>query len=155
MIVTTLQEFYSFFKFGKPLLGIDYGNKKVGIAISSPDHFIAMPHSIIVENKESKKLDIIAEIVKQNNACALVIGLPVHMDGTHSDQTKIVINFAEKLALKINLPIFLQDERLTSRAADSLLKMMGLNRKQRNERDDLASASLILETVLEGVRRLS
>lgn len=155
MIISTLQEFYSFFSIGKPLLGIDYGNKKVGLAISSPDHFISMPHSIIIENKESKKLDKIAEIAEQNNVCALVLGLPVHMDGTHSEQTKIVINFAEKLALRTNLPIFLQDERLTSRAADSLLKMMGLNRKERNQRDDLASASLILETVLESVRKLA
>ena len=154
MIVNNLQEFYSFFKIGRPLLGIDYGNKKIGLAISSPEHFIAMPHSIIVAHKEPEKLEKIVNIIQQNNICALVIGLPVYMDGTHSDQTKIVTNFAKKLVIKANLPIYLQDERLTTRAADSFLKMMGLNRKQRNERDDMSSASLILETVLEGVQKL-
>jgi putative Holliday junction resolvase len=154
MIITTLQEFYTFFKLGKPLLSIDYGNKKIGIAISSPDHFIAMPHSIIIATKEPEKLDKIAKIAQANNICALVIGLPIYMDGTHSEHTKTVTNFAEKLVNKTNLPIYLQDERLTTRAADSLLKMMGLNRKQRNERDDMSSASLILETVLESVRKL-
>jgi putative Holliday junction resolvase len=154
MIITSLQEFYSFFQPNKPVLAIDYGGKKIGIAISSPDHFMAMPHSIILASKEPEKLEKIARIASQNNICALVIGLPVHMDGTHSDQTKTVINFAEKLSKKTNLPIYLQDERLTSRAADSLLKTMGLNRKQRNERDDMAAASLILETTLESVKRM-
>ena len=76
------------------------------------------------------------------------------MDGTESEQTKIVINFVGKLAKKTNLPIYLQDERLTSKAADSLLRNMGFNRKQRNERDDMAAASMILETTLESAKRL-
>ena len=82
------------------------------------------------------------------------MGLPVNMDGTNSEQTKIVVNFVNKLAKKTNLPIYLQDERLTSKAADSLLRNMGFNRKQRNERDDMAAASMILETTLESARRL-
>ena len=88
------------------------------------------------------------------NICAIVVGLPVNMDGTNSEQTKIVVNFVNKLAKKTNLPIYLQDERLTSKAADSLLRNMGFNRKQRNERDDMAAASMILETTLESARRL-
>ena len=65
-----------------------------------------------------------------------------------------MINFVDKLAKKTNLPIYLQDERLTSKAADSLLRNMGFNRKQRNERDDMAAASMILETTLESAKRL-
>ena len=70
------------------------------------------------------------------------------MDGTKSDQTIIVEKFAEKLEKRTNLPIFFQDERLTSRAADNLLKSFGIKRKNRNENDDLAAASMILETTL-------
>lgn len=154
MILASLQEFYSCFEINRPVLSIDYGSKKIGLAISSPDHIIAMPHSIILAPKDSEKLEKIADIIMRSNICAIVIGFPLYMDGTHSDQTKIVINFADRLSKKTNLPIFLQDERLTSRAADNLLKQMGFNRKQRNERDDLASASLILETTLESVRKL-
>ena len=76
------------------------------------------------------------------------------MDGTSSSQAKIVTSFVNKLAKETNLPIYLQDERLTSRAADNMLKNMGFNRRQRNERDDMAAASLILETVLESVKKL-
>jgi putative Holliday junction resolvase len=154
MIISSLQEFCSFFKVNKPVLAIDYGNKKIGLAISSPDHSIAMPHSIILTNKEQEKLNKIANFIVKCNICAIVVGFPVNMDGTNGDQTKIVIDFANKLAKKTNLPIYLQDERLTSKAADSLLKNMGFNRKQRNERDDMAAASMILETTLESLRRL-
>ena len=59
-----------------------------------------------------------------------------------------------KLIKKTNLPVYLLDERLTSRAADSMLKNMGLNRRQRNERDDMVAASMILETALESVKKL-
>jgi putative Holliday junction resolvase len=154
MIISSLQEFCNFFELNKPLIAIDYGNKKIGLAISSPDHVIAMPHSIIVSHKEQEKLNKIIDFIVKNNVCAIVVGLPVNMNGTNSEQTKIVINFVDKLAKKTNLPIYLQDERLTSKAADSLLRNMGFNRKQRNERDDMAAASMILETTLESVRKL-
>jgi putative Holliday junction resolvase len=154
MIINSLQEFYSFFEISKPLLAIDYGNKKIGLAISSPDHRIAMPHSIIAVNNDREKLDRIIDFSVKYNICAIVVGLPVNMDGTSSSQAKIVNNFVNKLIKKTNLPIYLLDERLTSRAADSMLKNMGLNRRQRNERDDMVAASMILETALESVKKL-
>ncbi len=138
----------------KPLLAIDYGNKKIGLAISSPDHTIAMPHSIIFASKEQEKLNKITDFITKHKICAIVVGLPINMDGSNSEQTKIVVNFVNKLANRITLPIYLQDERLTSKAADSLLKNMGLNRKQRNERDDMTAASMILETTLESAKKL-
>lgn len=149
-----MQEFYSFFEVSKPLLGIDYGNKKIGLAISSPDHKIAMPHSIIAAREDREKSNHIIDFIVKNNICAIVVGLPVNMDGTSGSQAKIVTSFVNKLAKETNLPIYLQDERLTSRAADSMLKNMGFNRRQRNERDDMAAASLILETVLESVKKI-
>jgi len=101
-----------------------------------------------------KSVDRIIDFIVKNNICAIVVGLPVNMDGTSSSQAKIVTSFVNKLAKETNLPIYLQDERLTSRAADNMLKNMGLNRRQRNERDDMAAASLILETVLESVKKI-
>lgn len=87
-------------------------------------------------------------MLQEKNISAIVIGLPINMDGTKSEQTILTEKFAEKLEKRSNLPIFLQDERLTSKAADNLLKGFGLKRKDRNNQDDLAAASLILETVL-------
>jgi len=149
MIITTLQEFCTFFKERQPLISIDYGQKKIGLAISTPDHKMSLPFQLLSGDSEKKKLNQIVEITKDKNVCAIVIGLPLNMDGTKSEQTIIVENFAEKLEKRTNLPIFFQDERLTSRAADNLLKSFGIKRKNRNENDDLTAASLILETTLK------
>lgn len=148
MIIDTLQEFCTFFKAGQPLIGIDYGQKKIGLAISTPDHQISLPLQLLTGDSEKRKLSHIVEITKNKNICAIVVGLPLNMDGTKSDQTIIVEKFAEKLEKRTNLPIFFQDERLTSRAADNLLKSFGIKRKNRNEHDDLTAASMILETTL-------
>lgn len=150
MIAPSLQEFYSKCQKGKPILAVDYGVKKVGIAISDPMHIMALPYTILRDVKsEAQKIEKIASLCCAENISGVVVGLPVNMDGTDSSQTKLVNIFAAKLSQKIDLPIYLQDERLTSRFADNFLKGFGLNRKQRNERDDLAAASMILETALE------
>jgi len=154
MILSSLQEFYSFFENNKPIIAIDYGAKKIGLAISSPDYLIAMPYLVISNAKDSEKITKILDVILKNKVCGIVIGLPVNMDGTDSKQTTIVKNFATNLAKKTLLPLYLQDERLTSKLADNLLKNMGFNRKKRNEIDDVLAASLILETTLEAIKRL-
>ena len=154
MIVTSIQEFYQKFKKDMPIMAIDYGKKKSGIALSTPDHKMPMPHSIIEKESDKKKITEILEIISQKNACAIVVGLPINMDGTDSAQTNLVYEFTEKLSRRTNLPIFMQDERLTSKAADSFLQDFGLNRKQRNNSDDLAAASMILETALDSAKKV-
>jgi putative Holliday junction resolvase len=155
MIIHTLQEFCKFFQQGRPIVSIDYGVKKIGIAISTPDHQISMPLQIISGDSEKKKLQEIVQLTKEKNICAIVVGLPINMDATHSDQTLIVEKFTEKLQNRTNLPIFMQDERLTSKTADNMLKEFGMKRKERNNSDDLVAASLILETALNSSKNLN
>ena len=154
MIIYTLQEFYKFFRRGQPILSIDYGPKKIGIAISTPDHHLPMPLQIISGESEKKKLQEIITITIEEKICATVVGLPINMDGSNSKQTLLVEKFTEKLKNRTNLPIFMQDERLTSKTADNLLKNFGLKRKNRNAKDDLAAASMILETTLDACKKL-
>lgn len=154
MIIKTIEEFSSFFNQGKSLIAIDYGIKKLGIAISTPDHKIAMPFKLITEDNAKRKIDILVNLIKEQNICAIVIGIPYHMDGSSSEQTLVVQKFIKKLSNQIDLPIFLQDERLTTKAANVFLKNFGLNRKRRNMQDDLVAASMILETVLESACRI-
>ena len=154
MIIDKLQEFCTFFKLGQPLIGVDYGQKKIGLAISTPDHQMSMPLQLLTGDSVKKKLNEIADIAKNKHACTIVIGIPFNMDGTKSEQTLIVEKFTEKLERRTHLPIFLQDERLTSRAADNLLKSFGIKRKNRNKNDDLTAASMILETTLQSRQHL-
>ena len=155
MIINSLQEFCQFFQKGKPIISIDYGLKKLGLAISTPNHHLPMPLKIIEHESDKKKITDILCILKENNICAIVLGLPINMNGTKSEQTLIVENFANKLTKRTELPIFFQDERLTSKAANNLLKDFGLKRKNRNSIDDLAAASMILETALTSASKLS
>jgi putative Holliday junction resolvase len=152
MIINSLQEFCQFFQKGKPIISIDYGLKKLGLAISTPDHHLPMPLRIIENESDRKKITDVISILKENNICAIVIGLPINMNGTKSEQTLIVEQFATKLTKRTELPIFFQDERLTSKAANNLLKDFGLKRKNRNSIDDLAAASMILETTLDSAK---
>ncbi|GAB4163137.1 MAG: Holliday junction resolvase RuvX [Rickettsiaceae bacterium] len=155
MITNSLQEFYQFFCKGRPIIAIDYGLKKVGLAISSPDHHLPMPFKLIISDSEKQKLAEITRILEEKMVCAIVIGWPINMDGTKSNQTIAVEQFAAKLEARTKLPIFFQDERLTSKAADNFLKDLGINRRQRNSRDDLAAASMILETTLDSIKKIN
>ena len=154
MIISTLEEFCKYFSVGKSIISLDYGAKKIGMAISSPDHKMSLPFKMIINDEKNTSINEILTIITNKEICAIVIGLPLNMDGSPSSQTSVAINFAEKIAAKTMVPIFMQDERLTSKAADSLLKSFGLTRKQRNNNDDLIAASLILETTLEASKRL-
>jgi len=154
MIINTVQEFYKFFIKGKPIISIDYGKRKIGIAISDPNHNISMPLCLIDTSSEKRQLQQIIDLIKKHDTCTVVVGMPINMDGTQSDQTLVILKFASRLSTHINIPIFMQDERLTSKAADNLLKSLDLKRKQRNQKDDIIAASMILETVLESCKKI-
>lgn len=149
MIIKTLKEFSKLIKFDQPVIGIDYGLKKTGLAISSLDHQVSLPLYLIKNHSERDKINFLIQMIQDQNVCAIVIGLPLNMDATESSQTIIVKKFANKLVTKTKLPVFLQDERITSKAANSLLKSYNIKRKMRNSIDDLVSASMILETILK------
>lgn len=153
MITKTLQEFSQKLPINTAIIAIDYGEKKMGVAISNQERTIAMPITTIYQEKEEDKIRAILELAEKYHACGIVIGLPIAMDGHVNNQTKIILKFSEKLSFSTNLPIYLQDERLTSKAADKLLKSIGMKRKQRNQRDDVVAASMILETSLDSMRK--
>ncbi len=151
MIIYNLQEFCQLLKINRPILSIDYGEKKIGVAISSCNHLVAFPLQVISGLDMTSKISDIRHLVKLHLAEAVVIGLPLQMSGEKGAQAQLVQNFAESLNEAINLPIYLQDERLTSRAADNLLKDAGFNRKRRNQMDDAIAATMILETTLSSI----
>lgn len=148
MITKDLQEFYQAANKSKALIAIDYGRKKFGIASSTPDWGMSMPKEIIDYNN----LDYLINI--SNLSGGVVIGLPLNLKGGDSELSVEVEKFAAKLANLIQTPIFLQDERYTSKTADNLLKERGYNRKVRNQIDDMVSAHLILSTVIDSIKNI-
>jgi putative Holliday junction resolvase len=130
-------------------MGIDYGLKKTGIAISDNGLSMALPVCVINVKNQDLLTQNIGKLMQQYEIGFLVLGFP----NAQYDST-IYQEFAQLLATNFNVPIYLQDETYTSRMADEMLKDLGLNRKRRNTIDDKISAKLILENFLEKINRI-
>lgn len=154
MIRDSLQEFYALLKPNMPILGIDYGQRKMGFAISDPGKTIAVPLAVQIFTGEDEKLVYLINMIEKHKICGIVMGKPVNMDGSESEGSKKIEKFASMISTYCELPIYLQDERLSTKAAHSLLKSAGIKRKARDEMDDQISASLILETVIDSMKSL-
>jgi putative Holliday junction resolvase len=128
-------------------LAIDYGTKRTGLAICDAAETIASPLAIL--NGQKELLNKIAEITETENVEAIVLGLPLNMDGTESSQTKLVLKFAEKLKDCLPIPVYLQDERLSSFGAEEKLAPADFTRGKRKKRIDAVAAAEILEAFLE------
>ena len=128
-------------------LAIDYGDKRTGLAICDPTETIASPLAIIEGQKDLLKK--IAEIARSENVEAIVLGLPLNMDDSQGFQAKLVLQFAEQLKKLIDIPIHLQDERLSSFAAEEKLAPAEFTRKKKKKRLDAIAAAEILEAFLE------
>ena len=128
-------------------LAIDYGNKRTGLAICDQAEILASPLAVITGQKQL--LQKIDEIIEKENVEAVVIGLPLNMDGTQSTQTKFVLKFAENLKNHLNIPVNLHDERLSSFGARQKLIPADYTRKKRKKRLDAVAAADILESFLE------
>ncbi len=154
MIAQSLQEFSCLMKIGSPLIGIDHGSKKLGFALSTPNLQMSLPLDVIIAETEEKKIDCILKLVFSYKVSGIVIGLPISMNGNENESSKKIRLFAQTLASQTDLPIYLQDERLSSRQADNILRSFGFNRKDRNKIDDKIAANFILETTLDTLIKL-
>ncbi|MFL2931395.1 MAG: Holliday junction resolvase RuvX [bacterium] len=131
----------------KRILGIDYGNRRVGVAISDELQLTAQPHKLLIrENDENLILDI-KEIIHSHNIEKIVIGLPVLLDGSHSSQTKKTRKFISRIRQSSDLPIDKWEERLSTIEAGKILTGTSINKKKENI--DIISAQLILQSYLD------
>jgi len=128
-------------------LAIDYGTKRTGLAICDASETIASPLAVLHGQKEL--LNKIADIVETENVEAIVLGLPLNMNGTEGTQTKLTLKFAEQLKSRLTIPVNLQDERLSSFGAEEKLAPAELTRGERKKRIDAVAAAEILEAFLE------
>jgi len=92
-------------------------------------------------------------MVQEHQVEAIVVGLPLNMDNSEGDQAKLTRKFADELALAVNLPVHLQDERLSSAAANEKLALSGLSRKKQRQKRDMLAACDILEEFLQRERQ--
>lgn len=138
------------------ILGIDYGQRRIGIAISDPTATIAQPLTVL-RRRAGKRAPVqaIADLITEHGAEHIVVGLPLTLAGDESDWTGEVRAFGEKLAERTGTGVSFADERMTSVAAERAVRALGLKRSQREqkERVDAAAAVLILQAHLDRMKR--
>lgn len=136
----------------KRIASIDFGLKRIGIAISDERQIFSQPlKPILAEKSVDKTIQSLLEALTPYNPSKLIIGLPLHLNGKDSPLSLQVRSFAEKLEKISSIPIVLWDERLTSAQVERTLKEAAISRKKRTHLVDGMAAALILQNFLDSI----
>lgn len=147
-----IREFKSLLPKGKAVLGFDYGEKRLGIAVSDLLLMTANPVTIIQRTSWDKDLTQIKKIIAEKEVGGLVYGLPLQMNGEKGETADKAQKFALKLAQEIDLPYIFWDERLSSRAVENfLISEVDMSRAKRKQKLDAGAAAYILQGVLDAL----
>jgi len=135
------------------VLGIDYGEKRIGLAVSDPMGWTAQGLETLANTKKSAVLEGLKKVALEYGVTEVVIGLPINMNGTHGPKAKEVLELVPKIEAALGVPVSTWDERLSSREATRFMIEGGLSRRRQRETSDRVAATLILQTYLESKRR--
>ena len=128
-------------------LAIDYGNKRTGLAICDQAEKIVSPLTVI--QSRTQLLDKISRIVKDENIEAVVLGLPLNMDDSKGPQARAVLRFGRRLEQRFKIPVYFQDERLTTFGAEEKLADRDFTRSGKRKHLDAFAAAEILQIFLD------
>jgi putative Holliday junction resolvase len=137
-------------------VGLDIGERRIGVAVSDATGTLARPLGVLrPAGLDVDALDVVVREIarlagEEDGVGAIVIGLPRRLDGTPTDMTPRVEQFARALGAKTSLPVALQDERLSSREAESRLALRDKDWRSRKAKLDAAAAAIILQDYLDG-----
>jgi len=130
------------------VLAIDYGQKRVGLAISDRLGITAQPFKTIINESREKLIEDLADIIEDNDITEVVIGLPLHMNGSEGERAEKSRILADELENALSISVFLQDERLSSAEVEKVMLAGDLSRSKRRAKRDKLAASIILRTYL-------
>ena len=135
------------------ILGFDYGEKRLGVAVSDLLQMVATPHCIIERQSYAKDIAAIQKIIAEKEVGGMVFGLPLQMNGQEGETAVAARKFADKLIEATGLPCAFWDERLSSRAVETfLIKKADMSRKKRKGVLDASAASYILQGFLDALK---
>lgn len=131
-------------------LGLDLGSKTLGIALSDPSGLIASPYTVIRHEEDYDSLvDQVKTLVFELQIESIVLGFPKNMNNTIGPKGELSLSFQKKLEEKISVPVFLQDERLSTKSAHDILIEGDMSRKKRKNVVDAMAATIILQNYLD------
>lgn len=135
------------------LIGLDVGDKRIGVALSDPRGLIAQPLTVIVRVGRARDLEALGRLIREHGAEGLVVGLPRRLDGTLGPQAEKAQAFGDEAGRRLGIPITYWDERLTTAQAERILIEAGVKREARKGRVDAVAASLLLQNYLDFLSR--
>ena len=135
------------------ILAIDYGDKKVGLALSDPMKIIAKPYKTIVNNSKESLLSDIIQIIQLKDVNEIVVGLPKTLKNTYSEQTYKVKDFIDYLTSSLDINIVIVDERLSSIEAKRSLIAQGIKTGHNKKDVDMTAAALFLQNYLDKIEK--
>lgn len=138
------------------IMGLDYGSKTVGVALSDELLLTAQAKEIIrrkEENKLRKTLARIEELILEFSVEKIVLGLPLNMDQSPSERSQLCLEFKEKIERRTGIPVIMWDERLTTVEADEIMDEVGIKGRERKEYVDMIAAQIILQDYLDNAEK--
>jgi putative Holliday junction resolvase len=129
---------------------IDYGGVRIGVALSDDRRTMALPHATYVRRSAAADAQWFRRLVKDYQVTLFVVGLPVHLDGRESQESRAARQFGQWLTAETKVPGVLFDERFTSAEAEEELRGRGLTAKRRKARRDMLAAQILLRDFLAG-----
>ena len=134
------------------IMGLDYGSRTVGVAISDELLLTAQGKEIIrrkEENKLRRTLARIEELIVEYGVTRIVLGLPLNMDETPSERSNLCLEFKDMIERRTGIPVDMWDERLTTVEADEIMNEAGIKGRERKEYVDMIAAQIILQDYLD------
>lgn len=129
-------------------IALDVGGARIGVALSQDS--LALPHSVILSGPET--MAEVSKLIAHYEPSCIYVGLPLSMSGSHTQSTKMALDFARELSLQTAIAIRMIDERLTSKSASRALQQAGKNTRAQKGIIDASAAAMILEFALSAER---
>ena len=143
----TINEFKNKLSSGSRLLGIDLGTKRIGIAISDYNQKVATPLQTLEKSKQGKLIDALESIIAEYEIRGIIIGNPINIDGTYGKSSQSAKDIAINISNKIDIPVSLWDERLSTVGAFNLSSELDINVSKREKDIDKFAAAFILQVL--------
>ena len=131
------------------IMAVDFGDARTGLAICDKTELLASPVGVIHEKRFEHAVEKVAAAAAENRAEAVIVGLPLNMNGSEGPRAELCRNFAEQLSSKVNVPVRMWDERQTTVSAAGYLNKTDTRGKKRKEVIDAVAAVIILDSYLQ------
>jgi putative holliday junction resolvase len=136
-----------------PVLGLDLGDARIGIAVSDPERRVAVPVGTVRVGQPPGELRAVADLVRERGATLVVVGHPLSMTGDRGGRAVHAEAFAEALRAAVGVPVELHDERLSTVEAERALTAAGIRGRDRRAAVDASAATVVLQSWLDASRR--